>query len=61
MKTVVIQSDYETYTRSANSLAELKRVILDEFNVKGWLFYEPNHPGNATTFHMFFKGVKAVK
>ncbi|MYM61601.1 hypothetical protein GTG28_20585 [Vibrio sp. OCN044] len=60
MITLIISSEYETHTEQAKSLSELKRVVLDNYNVNGWKFWLDGHDDKSATFHKFFRGVKAA-
>jgi hypothetical protein len=59
MITLNIISEFESHTEQAATMSELKRKVLDGYNTKGFKFYAGENEDEATTFHKFFKGVKA--
>lgn len=59
MITLNIISEFEAHTEQAGTMGELKRKVLDGYNTKGFKFYTGENEDEATTFHKFFKGVKA--
>lgn len=61
MITLKIISEFETHTEQAETMSELKRIVLNGYNIKGFKFYTEGNEEKATTFHKFFKGVKASK
>lgn len=61
MITLKIVSSNNIYTEQAETMEQLKRLVLDCYNVKGFKFYEAGSEELATTFHKFFQGVKASK
>lgn len=61
MITLKIVSDTIVYTEQAETMSKLKRIVLDNYNTHGFKFYIDGHDELATTFHRFFKGVKASK
>ena len=60
MITLIISSDNESHTEQAESLSDLKRVVLDNYNVTGWKFWLDGREDESTTFYKFFRGVRAT-
>ena len=56
MKTVYISSECVTHTRSAQTMSELKAIVLNEFDIrdKGWT-YTSEEKQIPQTFRQFFK------
>lgn len=61
MITLKIVSDAIVFTEQAETMGQLKRLVLNNYNVKGFKFYKAGSEESASTFHKFFKGVKASK
>lgn len=61
MITLKIVSDTTVFTEQSETMGELKRLVLDGYNVKGFKFYKAGSEDSAATFHKFFKGVKVSK
>lgn len=60
MITLTILSETTVYTEQAETMAQLKRIVLDGYNTKGFKFYIGDNEDKATTFSGLFKGVRAV-
>ena len=55
---VYIFGEFEIYNEQAESMSELKRIILDNYNDDEFRFGLDDTGSDAKSFRSFFKGVK---
>lgn len=56
---VYVISASEIVWEEAETKEQLKRFLLDTYNVQGYRFSDNDHGDNAKTFNRYFEGVNA--